>query len=77
MMTLLKRCEVKRVVVAYDFDLRTNEMQTTLAGNLNAGLEHVSLAYRVKGDPVEPLSLREHSRKRAEAALYLRGQSKH
>ena len=64
----LRRREVKRVVVAYNFDLRTNEMQTTLVDNPNAGLEHIFLAYRVKGDPCGPLTLREHSKEKDETA---------
>ena len=32
------RLEVKRVVVAYNFNLRANEMQTALVDNPNAGL---------------------------------------
>ena len=69
----LKRSEVERVVVAYNFDLRTNEMQITLVDNPNAGLEHNFIAYRVKGDPTEPVTLRERSREKAAAVLYSRG----
>lgn len=65
----LKRREVGRVVVAYNFDLRTNEMQTTLVDNPHAGLEHAFLAYRVKGDPAKSVKLREYSKNRAEAGL--------
>ena len=69
----LKRSEVERVVVAYNFDLRTNEMQITLVDNPNAGLEHNFVAYRVKGDSTEPVILRERSREKAAAVLYSRG----
>ena len=54
----LTRREVNYMVVAYQFDLRTNELETTLVRNPNAGCEHVFKAWRVKGDPVEPLRLR-------------------
>jgi hypothetical protein len=54
----LTRHEVERIVVDYRFDLRTNELVTTLAPNANAGLEHVFKAYRVPGDPRERVSLR-------------------
>jgi hypothetical protein len=54
----LRRREVDQIVVTYRFDLRSNTLQTTTAPNPNAGLEHVFVAYRLKGDPVEPVSLR-------------------
>ena len=57
----LRRREAEQVVVAYHFDLRTNELQTTPAPNQNAGREHVFNAYRMPGDPVAPLSLRERT----------------
>lgn len=55
---VLIRREVKRLVVAYQFDLRTNELNTTLVRNPNAGREHVFRAWRVDGDPEEPVTLR-------------------
>lgn len=55
---ILIRREVKRMVVAYQFDLRTNELSTTLVRNPNAGREHVFRAWRVDGDPEEPVTLR-------------------
>ena len=60
------RREVDRMVVAYSFDLRTNELDTTLVPNPNAGKEHVFKAYRVAGDPIEAITLRERSREIAE-----------
>ena len=54
----LTRREVEHVVVAYRFDLRTNEIATTDVPNPNAGREHVFIAYRVAGDPPVAVSLR-------------------
>ena len=47
----LTRREVDRVVVAYSFDLRTNEMLTETVSNPTAGREHVFYAYRAADDP--------------------------
>lgn len=54
----LRRREVDEVVVEYHFDLRKNELHTMKAPNPNAGVEHVFVAYRLKGDPLDPVSLR-------------------
>ncbi|MCG8417926.1 MAG: hypothetical protein MJE77_08290 [Proteobacteria bacterium] len=53
----LTRREVDQIVVAYSFDLTTNELQTTLVPNPNAGKERTFKAYRLKGDPMEPVTL--------------------
>lgn len=58
----LTRCEVDRGVVAYCFDLRTNDLATTLITNPHAGREHVFKAYRVIGEPSDPVTLRDRSR---------------
>src|SRR4051794_30019799 len=64
----LTRREVDRVVTAYQFDLRNNELRTTTttttttAPNPNAGREHVFVAYRLAGDPTEPVTLRSRER---------------
>ena len=58
----LNRREVDHLVVAYNFDLRTNELTTGLVPNPTAGTEHAFRAYRLAGDPVGPLVLRERSR---------------
>ena len=55
---VLTRREVEYMVVAYQFDLRTNELDTTLVRNPNAGCEHVFKAWRVHGDSQEPVTLR-------------------
>lgn len=54
--TLVRR-EVDKIVVAYSFDLRTNEIETFHVSNPNAGREHVFKAYRVAGDPSDTVSL--------------------
>ena len=64
----LTRREVERIVVAYNFDLGSNELQTTLVPNPSAGTEHVFKAYRLQGDPLEPVTLRERSREIGERA---------
>ena len=62
----LTRREVDQVVVAYSFDLRTNEIATTNVPNPSAGREHVFKAYRVAGDPADAVSLRARRRVLAE-----------
>jgi len=56
------------MVVAYNFDLRSNTLKTELVPNPNAGKEHVFKAYRMQGDPLTPVTLVERSRGKAEAA---------
>jgi hypothetical protein len=58
----LTRREVDQVVVAYSFDLCTNEIAPTNLPNPNAGREHVFKAHRVAGDPPEVVSLRARNR---------------
>ena len=58
----LTRREAERVVVAYTFDLRSNELDTALVANPSAGREHVFKVYRVDGDPEAPVRLQERSR---------------
>jgi hypothetical protein len=47
----LVRREASEIVVAYAFDLTTNELTTKQVANPNAGREHHFVAYRLKGDP--------------------------
>ena len=61
----ITRNEVAQMVVAYNFDLRTNELETTLVDNPNAGQEHEFKVYRMQGDPIEPVVLVERSREKA------------
>lgn len=65
----LNRKEVERMVIAYQFDLLKNELQTTFVPNPHAGREHIFKAYRLSGDPIETVVLREHSREIAESAF--------
>lgn len=58
----LTRHEVSQVVVAYRFDLRSNELETTLVANPSAGRYHVFKAYRIEGDLLAPVSLREQKK---------------
>lgn len=55
----LIRREVENMVVAYSFDLRSNEIRTLQVPNPNAGREHVFRAFRLEGDPIAPVTLRE------------------
>lgn len=55
----LERREVSNVVVAYSFDLRTNEIKTTEIPNKNAGKTHVFKAYRLKADPEHTVQMRD------------------
>lgn len=55
------RTEVDEVVIAYEFNLKTNEMKTHLAPNPNAGQSHRFIAYRSKSmgpDKIVSLSSR-------------------
>ena len=54
--TLIRR-EVDEVVVAYSFDLRTNDIGTTQVPNPGAGREHVFKAYRCAGEPADGVTL--------------------
>ena len=54
----LTRREVNEVVGAYSFNLTTNDLDTTLVPNPNGCQEHVFTAYRVAGDPADPVTLR-------------------
>lgn len=65
--TEITRSEVDQMAVAYNFDLRTNKLGTTLVPNPNAGQVHVFKVYRLQGDPLEPVVLRERSREKSEA----------
>ena len=58
----LTRREVRYVVVAYNFDLRSNELKTKRVRNPNVGTEHVFRAYRLHGDPTGSVRLRRRSR---------------
>ena len=53
----LVRREVERVVVAYSFDLRENNIDPRFIDNPNAGKEHKFKAYRIVGDPQDPITM--------------------
>lgn len=54
----LKRVEAGEMVVAYSFDLRTNEIAPTKVPNPGAGREHAFRAWRLGGSKTSPVSLR-------------------
>ena len=58
---MIVRREVDELVVRYDFDLRTNEMQTERIPNPNAGREHTFRALRMESDADEPVALKNGS----------------
>lgn len=66
----LQRKEVDQVVVAYKFDLRSNEMHTELVPNPSAGKTHSFKAFRVADDPDNEIMLEENSRNRFEQSLF-------
>jgi len=54
----IRRREADELVVGYSFDLQTNDLLTTKIPNPGAGREHVFLAWRLKGAPLDVVSLR-------------------
>jgi hypothetical protein len=55
---VLTRTEVEKIVIAYEFNLQTNELKTHLATNPSAGKKHVFVAYRSKKyDPGKTVAL--------------------
>jgi len=62
------RREVDEVVVAYEFNLKTNEMKTHLSPNPNAGQLHKFTAYRSRATgPDKPVSLSDRANQYAES----------
>ncbi len=53
----LVRRESAQLVVAYEFDLTTNEIRARKAANPNAGREHHFMAYRLSSDPASSVEL--------------------
>jgi hypothetical protein len=53
----LTRIEAKELVIAYSFDLTTNELGPKKVPNPNAGRQHVFCAWRLKGDPADPVAM--------------------
>lgn len=58
----LVRQEVDQLVVAYEFDLQKNNLTTKLAPNPSAGKKHNFVAYRLNGDPADPVTLKSRER---------------
>lgn len=54
----LRRREAAELIVGYSFDLRTNELLPEKVANPSAGREHRFRAWRLKGTPAVPVSLR-------------------
>lgn len=54
----LTRVESADLVVGYSFDLRTNELVPRKVPNPSAGREHGFRAWRLRGDPATPVTLR-------------------
>ena len=55
--TLIRR-EADELVVAYSFDLQSNELQPKKIPNPHAGREHDFQAWRLMGSPTDPVSMR-------------------
>jgi hypothetical protein len=62
----LSRLEADQIVAAYSFDLRRRQLETRLIPNPGAGQVHVFTAYRVAGDPAEPVTMRDRRQVLAE-----------
>lgn len=56
----LRRREADQLIVAYSFDLRTNEIMPRSIANPAAGREHVFRAWRLKGSPLDTALMRTH-----------------
>jgi len=53
----LVRKEADELVVAYEFDLTTNEIKALRVENPNAGREHYFVAYRLESDSASPVEM--------------------
>jgi len=53
----LVRVEAEKLVVGYNFDLRTNVLNAECMPNPNAGIEHSFVAWRLKGQSNKPVSM--------------------
>jgi len=54
----LRRREAAELIVGYSFDLQSNEIVPKKVSNPGAGREHAFRAWRLKGSPNEPVSMR-------------------
>ncbi len=57
----LVRKEADELIVAYEFDLKTNEIGARKVDNPNAGQEHHFVAYRLNTDPDSPVEMAEQT----------------
>jgi len=53
----LTRVEAETLVVGYNFNLRTNELLAECVPNPSAGVQHIFVAYRLKGQTSKPVSM--------------------
>ena len=54
----LSRREADEAIVGYSFNLETNELAPTKVPNPGAGHEHLFSAWRLKGSPADPVTMR-------------------
>ena len=54
----LTRIETSKIITGYTFDLQTNTLTPEQLDNPNSGVEHHFVAYRLKGDPSNLVSIR-------------------
>ena len=54
----LTRREATELIVGYSFDLQTNELLPRKVPNPGAGREHVFHAWRLRGAPTPPVTMR-------------------
>lgn len=54
----LTRVEAKELVIAYSFDLQTNELVPQRVPNPDAGKEHKFRAWRLNGEAADPVAMR-------------------
>jgi hypothetical protein len=53
----LIRKEAEKLIIGYEFDLRSNEISAQLVSNPYAGREHSFIAYRLKDSPKDRVSM--------------------
>ena len=63
------RRETAQLIVGYRFDLRTNTLTAESVPNPGAGREHAFQAWRIKGEPNEPVRLRSKAGKVAKVEV--------
>lgn len=55
----LTRTEAEKLIVGYAFDLQTNEIRPNEVPNPGAGTQHIFRAWRLKGSPATPVTMRD------------------